>query len=189
MSRRPGTWHEPDSDIPFPFSEALEVWTDAAILILQDVASRFGGYITYGQLADRLFEKTQIRTRMRLSNWIGRPLGAVLEHCHAHGLPALSALVVRTQDGMVGDGFNEFFRLKHRAHLDDPLQLEWVAAQERLSCYRLYCADVPADATPMLTRQYVQRLDRKTSAPRTSQVLCSNCGMVLPTSGRCDWCD
>lgn len=188
-SGRPGTWRQPDRDIPLPFSEALEVWTDAAILILQDVASRFGGYITYRQFADRLFEETGICTRMRLGSWIGKPLGAVLEHCHAHGLPALSALVVHTHDGMVGEGFSEFLRLKDRVYLDDPLQLEWVAAQERLSCYRIFCLDVPVDAAPMLTREYARRLEQGSPAPQLLPNVCPSCGMALSPSQKCKWCD
>lgn len=189
MVVRPGTWREPYGDIPFPFSEALKLWTEATVPILEDVASTYGGYIFYKDLGERLFEKTGVHTRTQLGNWIGKPLGAVLGHCRDNGLPALSSLVVRAGNGMVGDGFNEFLRLAGREPVDDPVALEWVAAEERLNCYRLYCASLPQAAEPMLTREYAERIIQRTPRTPTRLPACPSCGTLLPVSMQCDYCE
>ncbi|PWF84870.1 hypothetical protein [Kocuria rosea] len=188
MNPGPGTWREPHRQIAFPYSQALGEWTEATIPVLEEVASRVGGYITYKDLAERLFDVTGVRTRMQLGNWIGKPLGAVLWHCHDHGLPGLSSLVVHTGDGMVGEGFNEFLRIKGRAPISDSVDLEWVAAEERLNCYRHYCPDVPAGAEPALTREFAQKIERKAPEPSAPAPACAGCGMQLPVSGQCDYC-
>lgn len=178
---------QPRSPLPSP-DEARKAWAAAGVQILEEVASTYGGYIVYRDLAERLFDTTGIHTSQNISHWTGKPLGAVLEHCRQNNLPALTALVVHAGDGMVGEGFNEFLRQTGRDEIDDPLQLEWVAAQERLKCYRLYCPHVPADATPTLTREYAATLkapEPKREKPKPS---CPACGMQLPATGQCDYC-
>ena len=187
MGREPGTWREPDRHTAVPFPRALEEWTAAAIPVLEKVASRYGGYITYKDLAERLFEATGVRTQMRLSNWIGKPLGAVLWYCRERDLPGLSSLVVHSGDGMVGEGFNEFLRTKGREPVEDPVRLEWVAAEERLNCYLHYCPDIPVGAQPMLTRELAEKLERRVPAPPPVPS-CPTCGMQLPVTGQCDYC-
>jgi hypothetical protein len=73
--------------------------------------------------------------------------------------------------------------------VNDPLSLEWVAAEERLKCYRIYCSDVPQTATPMLTREYMERIRRKEPTARKLVPTCQTCGMLLPNSGQCDFCE
>ncbi|MFT4470122.1 hypothetical protein ACMX2H_09475 [Arthrobacter sulfonylureivorans] len=157
------------------------------IPILEEVASTYGGYIFYKDLAQQLFERTGVHTRTQLGNWIGKPLGAVLGHCLKHDLPALSSLVVRAESGMVGHGFNEFLRMSGKDSIEDPLTLERVAAEERLKCYRHF-GSVPFDAEPMLTREYAEKLSRSEPRPMKSQPACSSCAMLLPVSGQCDYC-
>jgi hypothetical protein len=183
----PGTWREPNRDVLFPFSEALKLWTIETIPILEEVASTYGGYIFYKDLSQQLFERTGVHTRTQLGNWIGKPLGAVLAHCMKHDLPALSSLVVRAESGMVGRGFNEFLRMSGKDPIEDALALEWVAAEERLKCYRRY-GSVPSDAEAMLTREYAEKLSRNAPQPMKSHASCSSCGMLLPVSGQCDYC-
>lgn len=189
MGVRPGTWREPYRDISFPFAEALKLWTEETIPILEDVASTYGGYIFYKDLGERLFERTGVHTRTQLGNWIGKPLGSVLRHCRDNSLPALSSLVVRAGTGMVGDGFNEYLRLAGREPIDDPVALEWVAAEERLNCYKHYGPPLPQGAEPMLTREYSERLIQRVPRTPSRQPTCPSCGTILPVSMQCDYCD
>lgn len=189
MASGPGTWREPHTDVHFPFSEALELWTKAAVPILEHVASEYGGYIFYKDLGERLFESTGVHTRTQLGNWIGKPLGGVLRYCQDRGLPALSSLVVRSGNGMVGEGFNEYLRIAGRETIDNATDLEWVAAEERLRCYRIYCPDMPADAKPHLTSEYAQTIRRKEPKTAPPPSSCLRCGTVLPLSMQCDYCE
>jgi hypothetical protein len=90
---------------------------------------------------------------------------------------------------MVGDGFNEYLRLASREPIDDPVALEWVAAEERLNCYERYGPPLPQGAEPMLTREYAEKLIQR--APRTPSLepACPSCGTILPVSLQCDYCD
>lgn len=185
----PGVWREPCRDVKFPYQDALKLWANAAIPILENVASQYNGYIFYKDLGERLFRETGVHTTIQLGNWIGKPLGAVLHHCHEQGLPALSSLVVRSGNGMVGEGFNEYLRMAGREIVADPLELEWVAAAERLKCYQLYCAQIPENAKQSLTREYAERIGRKTPGAPQPLPVCTNCGTVLPRSMQCDYCD
>ncbi|MGQ1798108.1 hypothetical protein ACT4S5_13365 [Kocuria oceani] len=187
MSGLPGTWREPRRDVEFPYQEALRIWAEAAIPALEKVASTYGDYSTYQELSEILFEKTGVRTRQLLPNWIRYVLDLVLQHCVDHQLPALTALVVNKDTGMVGDGFNAWLWRTGRDSIHDPLKLEEVAAEERLQCYRQYSSKVPVDAKPQLTREYKRSLDRQ--APPKPVSTCPNCMMVLPVSGQCGTCD
>lgn len=187
--KNPGVWREPHRDVKFPYQDALQLWADAAIPVLENVASQYNGYIFYKDLQERLFTETGVHTTIQLPNWIGKPLGAVLHHCHERGLPALSALVVRSGSGMVGEGFNEYLRIAGREVVTDPLELEWVAAEERLKCYQRYCSEVPANAEASLTREYGERVSRRKTAVPQPLPACTSCGMVLPRSMQCDYCD
>lgn len=177
-----------DTTAPLKHNDKVALWAEAAVPVLQKVASEYGGYIYYQQFADKLFEETGVTTTQSLYYWIGKPLGVVLDHCTDNGLPALSALVVHAHDGRVGKGFNTFLRRNKRPEVEDPLQLEWVAAEERLKCYRLYCDNVPEDAVPMLTRQYQVAVDRRTPKLSPPPLTCGACAMQLPASGQCDYC-
>ncbi|MEX5256691.1 hypothetical protein [Kocuria arenosa] len=187
MNGLPGTWREPRRDVEFPYQEALRTWSEAAIPALEKVATTHGDYITYQELAEILFERTGVKTRQLLPNWIRYVLDMVLEHCVQKQLPALTALVVNKDTGMVGEGFNAWLWRTGRSTITDPLELEKVAAKERLECYMRYASDVPENATPRLTREYKRTLDRQ--APPKPEPTCPHCMMVLPVSGQCGTCD
>lgn len=187
--KNPGVWREPRRDVRFSYQDALKLWADAAIPILENVASQYNGYIFYKDLGERLFRETGVHTTIQLGNWIGKPLGAVLYYCHERGLPALSSLVVRSGNGMVGEGFNEYLRMAGREIVTDPLELEWIAAEERLKCYRLYCNEIPGNAEPSLTREYAERVSGNKAVEPQPLPVCTSCGMVLPRSMQCDYCD
>lgn len=173
--------------IELPYQQKVALWGEAAVPVLEQVASVFGGYIYYKDFAAKLIEATGETTRQGLQNWIGDPLNKVIKHCLANDLPALSALVVRSTDGRVGDGFNTFLQGIGKPRIEDPDLLEQVAAEERLNCYLFYSDHVPEGAAPALTRQLQTTMSR--NAPKPPAPTCRRCLTVLPASGQCDYCD
>lgn len=188
MATLPSTWREPHRDVEVPFPQALEAWVGQSIPVLIDVAGTYGGYITYSELASRLFDATGYHTRTLVTRWSGRLLNRVIHHCLEHTLPALSSLVVYAADGTVGPGFDEVLRASGKEIPRTALERERAAAAERLKCYLKYCDDVPADAEPKLTRKYEARVHPvKKEAPKSKPV-CVVHGIQLPATGVCDYC-
>ncbi|MBG0739045.1 hypothetical protein IV500_06475 [Paeniglutamicibacter antarcticus] len=171
-----------------PFETAIKEWAAAAVLVLEDVAGTYGGYITYAGLTTWVFDETRIYTLMLLPNLSSRLLNRVIRICHERDLPALSSLVVNATDGMVGSGFDEVLWAAGREVPATDLDRERVAAAERLKCYRVYCTDVPADAEPHLTAKYQALVSPvEKDAPKPKPV-CVVHGMQLPVTGVCDYC-
>lgn len=170
--------------VELTYQQKVALWGEAAVPVLEQVASEYGGYLYYKEFAEKLVEATGATTGQGLQNWIGDPLNRVIQYCLDNDLPALSALVVRATDGKVGEGFNAFLQGTGQPRVENPDQLEWVAAEERLKCYRIYSDHVPTDATPALTRQFQATIDR--NEPQPPPPICSSCYFVLPTSGQCD---
>ena len=187
-SQLPGTWQEPHREVPFPPREARKLWAEQAIPKLQSVASTYGGYITYQDLGQHLFETTKVRTTNLLNRWITNPLFDVLDHCVEHDLPAITALVVRKQSGMVGPGFNDWFRRRNRGPADNEVELEAFAAEERLASYRLYCPDVPDNAVPMPTPRLARAVHTGTVEWPWAPPPCSGCGRPLNFYELCPAC-
>lgn len=187
-SQLPGTWQEPHREVPFPPREARRLWAEQAIPKLQSVASTYGGYITYQDLGDHLFETTKVRTTNLLNRWITNPLFDVIDHCVEHDLPAITALVVRKQSGMVGPGFNAWLQRQNRGPIDDDYELEKVAAQERLAAYRLYCPDVPDDAVPLPTPQLAKKINAGSVDWPWVAPPCRSCGRSLQFYENCPSC-
>lgn len=142
-----------------PHQQKLHIWAEEAVRILsEEVATQYGGYITYTQLAERVVENTGRTTKMQQRYWIGNVLGKVLQRCRKRRLPALSALVVRADTGMVGEGFGYWLELTGEPPQETEISLEYVAAAERLKCYRTFSPDVPDGAKPRFTPIYEARL-------------------------------
>lgn len=161
----------------------------AAVVVLQEVASRYNGYITYGELKTQVAGLTQRPTNQLTNTWADRVLGRVIELCEKEGHPRLTSLVVRGSDGGVGTGFNAILEHSGRDRVDDPQALEVIAAEERLNCYRKYCPDLPDNAEPTLTREYRTQVSRRNKPEPREQPVCNSCGMQLPATGICDTCD
>jgi hypothetical protein len=153
--------------------------------ILETVAAAYGGSITYEQLAKQLFHETGYQTRMLLGNWIGQVFGPVQVATLAGGKPPLSSLVVRAETGGVGDGYVNH---EHPEGFASFAERQQAAAVDRLTCYRTYCDSVPEDAAPQMTSLYIAKHTPRQKPVPPPPKTCLTCFMVLPVSGRCDYC-
>lgn len=182
-----GTWRvgPPPTKVAWP--DAIAAWTAAAVPILKRVASNYNGSITYEDLAERIQTETDIRTRVRLSNWIGKVLGPVQDETLTSGSPPLSSLVIQKHTGGVGAGY---INHTHMEGFSDDTERQMAAAEDRLTCYRAYCQDLPEDAEPHMTELYMRRHQprKRDSRPRAEVPTCPRCHMALPASGVCE-CD
>jgi hypothetical protein len=152
------------------------------------VASRYGAVNYHKDLAERIQDVSGVRTTVLLSNWIGAVLGKTLHRAADEGKPPLTALVVRSEDGGVGDGYDESLLRYRGRRAAGREERERLAAEDRLGCYRHYADDVPADAEPRLTVQLEKRLRTKASPMMRASAVCPSCFMQLPVSGQCDAC-
>ena len=128
---------------------------------------------------------------MAIRNWIGGVLEIVVHKCAREGSPALTALVVRKNSGMVGEGYDAVLRAEGIPPLEDEMQRENHAAQARLACYRWAKApDLPPDGgtaalAPILAAKVARQ---RKSTPARPSAFCPHCNMAIPTTGRCDNC-
>jgi hypothetical protein len=185
MSERRGTWREPGGE-PVAGSEARAAWTEVARPALLQVARRYGDYITYKDLSERVQHDAGIRTTQRMDYWIGAVLGAVSAECHSRGEPLLSAFCVHA-DETVGAGYAVAVLEAYGTAPDDP---DRHAAEERLKAHRFFGADLPPDGgQPRLPPGIARRRARAAAAvsppPRP---MCPNCFVELPVNGPCGFC-
>ncbi|MGY1754838.1 hypothetical protein [Blastococcus sp. SYSU D01042] len=196
MTVAPGTWHDSEPMKKVAWHVAVAAWVEAAQPVLEKVAATYGASITYDQLAEQLFDTTGYRTRMMLGQWIGKVLGPVQAATLTGGKPPLSALVVRKGTGGVGEGYVNH---EHPGGFASFAERQHAAAVDRLTCYRAYCEDVPADAAPQMTSLYLAKqsfsagaqrttLQKSAAAPQPPRRPCPIHGMALPAGGRCDYC-
>jgi hypothetical protein len=181
----PGTYRVADG-ARVQFADALAAWVPFAYDELLASARKYNAYITYLELSERVQELSGIRTRMLLTNWIGKLLEQVAVRAKANGEPPLTSLCVH-QDGTIGPGYAR----APKSVVDTPGQdIEYYAAQHRLLCYQKYAADLPIDGGhPALTKAEAQRRARKAAQEPVHRALCPVHFTELPTSGRCDYCE
>jgi len=170
--------------------DARRAWAEAAAVILRDVAATYNATITYADLSERVQDETGIRTRQLMRYWIGKVLFIVAVDAAARDEPILSSLCVRS-NGSVGMGYGEAI---DQTQGSAPEDLEMHAASERLACYRLFNADLPADGgRPTLTAGVVAQRRRSEVTQRRSQEVerrtCPSCHMQLSMSGDCSMCE
>ena len=183
MTSAPGTWQRSDGSA-VKWSEAVPEWSEAAVPVLQELASKYNRTITYVDFATAVQNATGIETKSLLQNWIGDVLG-VVGRAQPSDEPVLTALVVRA-DGTIGPGYGDLIVDRTGAL---PADLDWHAAEQRLECYRHFGADLPPDGgKPTLPPQVATKRDRERSKAPVREV-CASCGLRLPASGRCDHCD
>jgi len=182
---RPGTYRESDNS-GVPFSEALTEWGRTAHDELLRTASRYNSVITYKELAELAQARSGIRTRVLLTNWIGKLLEQVARRAVDAGQPPLTSLCVH-QDGTIGDGYAKAAVMFGAGDIKD---VELRAADDRLQCYRAYAEDLPSDGgRARLTRQVAERRARADSTTqRREPKSCPACHIALPASGICGYC-
>lgn len=169
--------------------ERREAWAAEAYLILMGVAQTYHAVITYKELAEEVQDRTGIRTKVLLQNWIGPVLGRVVREAHRRGDPPLTALVVHTDDGKVGSGYKEVLTVAGEPWVDDELERENHAAQARLACYRRFGASLPpGGGVPALAPRLQATLDRRARNIERPPQICERCFVQLPSTGLCDSC-
>ena len=128
---------------PVSMQSALDAWEPHATALLKDTAMTSTGFVTYKRLGDAVQERSGIRHKGLLTNWIGGLLARVVDHCVRAGTPQLGALCVK-ENGTVGEGYRH--ALLAAGSTDDALtrdQLDDHAAHMRLQCYRHFGAGLP----------------------------------------------
>ena len=184
VTPNPGTWRISDGSVVV-FGVAKEAWSVAARVILIRTARTYGAYITYGELAAEVQQRTGICTRSQMRNWIGSVLGKVADECHLLGEAPLTALCVH-EDGTMGVGYAHVLKIAGEAIPED---LELHAAQARLTCYQSFGADLPGDGGhPALTAKVAAARSKKAKKTEVIPALCPRCFIQVPVSGRCDNC-
>lgn len=170
------------------FGDAIATWVPLAYDDLITTARRYHAVTTYLELSEHVQAVSGIRTRVLLTNWIGKLLEAVAARAKNADEPPLTSLCVR-QDGTIGPGYER----APRSVIDQPGEgLEVYAAQHRLLCYRKYAVDLPPDGgESALTQMEAGRRHRKATQDRSSApgAVCPRCQLVLLPSGRCGNCD
>jgi hypothetical protein len=173
----------------------------AARELLLGVASKFRATITDRELAANV----QRRARISVSgsdDWLGEILKMVVHVCHQIAEPPLTSLVVRSEDGHVGEVFDEVRRTQELPLVSDDAEREEVAAMARLDCYRRFAPEVPADAKPTAPTQSAAasrrvagsrarptvRPRRDPSENRAPFVLCPSCFIQTPPGVECQNC-
>ncbi|MFD7276674.1 hypothetical protein ACFV80_06365 [Streptomyces sp. NPDC059862] len=168
---------------------AREAWAREAYSVLVDVAKTYHAVITYKELAEEIQSRTGIRTKTLLHNWIGPVLAKVVRETHRRGDPHLTALVVHTDDGKVGSGYQDVLAVAGEPPVEDELERERHAAQARLDCYRRFGATLPpGGGEPALTPRLQATVDRRRDRAEKPVKLCDRCFVQLPTTGVCDSC-
>jgi hypothetical protein len=202
MTSSPGTYRIGDG-APVSVESAQALWASMARDALVDVARRYNAVITVTALAEDVQKRSGVRTKLGMSHWIDAVLAGVADECARRDEPLLSALCVG-DDGSVGDGYGAAVE---RARGTVPLDADLQAADERLSCYRHFGAELPPDGgRPQITRRVAQpaparapraaasgtrRASTTPRAPRRVErpvAICPTCFTQLPASGRCDTC-
>jgi hypothetical protein len=184
----PATYRADDESVVL-FPEALEAWVAAARVALERTAGTYGAYMTYKELAEEVQTASGIRTRVLLTNWIGKVLGPLAQACHAAGEPLLPALCVRS-DETVGPTYAA--ALVEINGGDPPEDPDMHAAIERFNCYTYFGAKLPeGGGKPALTKKVAAaraRAKKQVPPNQASRPSCPICHLMLPITGQCDNC-
>jgi hypothetical protein len=182
----PGTYRVADGT-RVEFSDAMTEWIPLAYDDLIATARKYHAVTTYLELSEHVQKLSGIRTRVLLTNWIGKLLEAVAVRAKENGEPPITALCVR-QDGTIGPGYAR----APKSVVGEPgADIELYAAEHRLLCYRKYAEDLPTDGgVPALTKAEIERRRWKASQAKVPRprAVCRTCFTELPASGRCDYC-
>lgn len=152
------------NELSVPFSEALDLWADAAHAALAEIAGRYGAFISHAELAARAQADVGIATRAPVRTWITALQRRVTDRCQEAGEPPLVALMV-AHDQTVGEGYAYAVAA---ADLPVPANLDEHAAAARFACYLHFGATVPSGAGPQLTPKLEEL--RRAAAVKASRV-------------------
>lgn len=176
-------------------NDALAIWHPVAIDTLQQTAKKYGAFVTYKDLAEHVKATTGITYDAKYY-WVGALLGTVVVRCHKEGWPALSSLVVHTDDQSVGEGYAEVLRVTGETvpeGLDRAGRLAFLddhAAAARFECYTFFGAELPeGGGGPVLTPRITAARRFKKAAEAEPAPLCPIHRTTLPKTGICDDCD
>ncbi|SHK56318.1 hypothetical protein [Actinacidiphila paucisporea] len=170
-------------------TDVREKWASEAYIVLLQVARTYRAVITYKELGEDIQERSGVRTQALLQNWIGAVLGKVVREAHRRGDPPLTALVVHTDDGMVGNGYKEVLEVAGLPPVQDVLERELHAADARLECYRKFSLDLPKDGgSPALSPKHQTAVERQRARVTEPAAVCRSCYLQLPSTGVCDSC-
>jgi len=167
---------------------ARSAWAVAARDVLMETAAKYHSVITSKQLAAAVMDRSGITTKRPSHYWIGDVLGRVAKDCAERGEPLLSSLCVNAE-GSVGAGYAGNVASARDAVNGDS---DDHAARERLECYRVFGADLPAGGgswalTPRLSAS--RSRERRAAAAEKMPPLCPQCHTAVPATGICDYCD
>ena len=167
---------------------ARSAWAAAAREVLVETARKYHAVITSKELAAAAMDRSKIHTKRPSHYWIGDVLSRVATHCAERGEPLLSALCVNAE-GSVGAAYATSVA-STRGSLDGDADDH--AARERLECYRVFGADLPAGGgswalTPRLSAS--RSRERRAAAAEKMPPLCPKCHTAVPATGICDYCD
>lgn len=167
-----------------------ETWAETAYEILVGVAGRYHAVVEYTQLGEEIQERSGVETRTAVRNWIGGALELVAHRCVNEGVPPLTSLVVRKDNGMVGAPYAAALAALGVDPPEDEMQREKHAARSRLECYRWADATgLPADGgRAALTPKLAASAARKAKANPPATKVCPSCNMALLPTGVCDSC-
>jgi hypothetical protein len=185
---RRGYWREPEGSA-VTTEEAYETWAHEAYWVLVDLGHTYHAVITYGELAQEVQKASHVHTTVPFRHWIGKVLRLVVYRAHQQGDPPLTALVVHSTDGKVGEGYRAVLETAGEPSVEDDLEHEYHAASARLDCYRrLGAALPPGGGVAALAPRLQATVARRHSPSEASRLSCPNCFIQLPATGICDSC-
>jgi hypothetical protein len=185
MSATHGTFRVTDG-AKVKFSDALDAWVPIACDALVETARHYNRWITYLELTERVQHVSGIRTRMLIGNWSGKLLERVAQLAAEEGEVPLTSLCVH-QDGTIGEGY---LRAPKSIPVDSEADVDELAAEHRLLCYRKYAVDLPADGgVAALTPKVAEARARRVAHKRPPAKLCPDHFMELSATGQCSMCD
>ncbi len=170
-------------DTPVEMADAVAAWATAGRSVLEEVAGKYGAYISYAELGGKLQQATGIETSQQLQHWIGKVLTGIEEQRSGPDEPLLSSLVVRA-DESVGTGYSLSVAARDGEAPGDP---DLHAAEERHRCYRRYGAVLPnGGGRPKLTTAVAARRAKAKAKEPVRLPVCPECFITLPATGACD---
>jgi len=165
---------------------AVAAWTIVARERLLTTARRYHSVITYKELAEEVQKASGVRTTQRLDYWIGALLENVAIDATRRGEPPITALCVH-QDGTIGPGYA---RAPKSVESDSNADVDQLAAEHRLLCYRAYAQDLPGDGgIAALTPQMAASRARRQKAEATPRPVCPVHFVELSITGTCGSCE